>query len=235
MAEIEEEPPAWQNIPAMQAFEEARTDIEAARKFIEGAIERLHQAVLSLGAQVGDDTALQEEIIKYIYWVSNDVHTAWLGETFSLTVWKVSRIAQVESPFRCGRCGGVLVATSKARLKKLESESSNLLCDDCWRAKYTCEGTYDLEAMQAAANARLKALQTMPYREYLQTPEWQEKRKQKLRSARYRCQVCNTGKTELNVHHRTYERRGNEHLNDLIVLCKDCHSLFHQQGKIVEE
>jgi hypothetical protein len=58
-------------------------------------------------------------------------------------------------------------------------------------------------------NDRLHELQSMPYEEYLQTPEWQERRQIMLERAGNCCQVCN-GSSDLQVHHRTYERRGNE-------------------------
>lgn len=73
---------------------------------------------------------------------------------------------------------------------------------------------------------------TMRYRDYLQTDEWQVRRAAALRNADNRCQVCNSG-GRLNVHHRTYERRGIELESDLTVLCADCHELFHQHGKLV--
>ncbi|MBK7380736.1 MAG: hypothetical protein IPJ03_17400 [Ignavibacteriales bacterium] len=66
------------------------------------------------------------------------------------------------------------------------------------------------------------------YREYLESPEWQEKRKVKLKQANNKCQVCNSSKN-LHIHHRTYERIFNEKPEDLTVLCSDCHQLFHQQ------
>lgn len=75
---------------------------------------------------------------------------------------------------------------------------------------------------------RLHELRTMPYDEYLQTPEWLERRAQALDRAERRCQVCNTPNA-LNVHHRTYERRGNERPGDLTVLCEGCHQLFHDK------
>src|SRR6516165_10155986 len=53
-------------------------------------------------------------------------------------------------------------------------------------------------------------LRTMPYREYLQTPEWQDRRRAALTRADRRCQVCNRSNRALHVHHRTYERRGAE-------------------------
>ena len=43
---------------------------------------------------------------------------------------------------------------------------------------------------------------------------------------RPRCQLCNTGGS-LQVHHRTYQRRGYERLDDLTVLCRKCHERQH--------
>jgi hypothetical protein len=58
---------------------------------------------------------------------------------------------------------------------------------------------------------------------------------QQLRRTCYRCQVCNASRVQLNVHHRTYERRGNESFNDFVVRCSDCHELFHSLGKLASE
>jgi DNA polymerase III alpha subunit len=72
-------------------------------------------------------------------------------------------------------------------------------------------------------------LKSMPYQDYLETTWWQNLRKIKLHESGNRCQLCNAKNTELHVHHKTYERRGNELLSDLIVLCKDCHAKFHDK------
>ncbi len=80
-------------------------------------------------------------------------------------------------------------------------------------------------------SSRLEELRTMPYAEYLQTPEWAKKRAKALRFAQFKCQLCNED-SNLNVHHRSYERRGNEPLGDLIVLCQDCHTIFHQNKEL---
>jgi hypothetical protein len=77
-------------------------------------------------------------------------------------------------------------------------------------------------------------LATMPYPEYLETLEWQARRKAMLAHADHRCQVCNRD-SRLNVHHRTYERRGMELPSDLIVLCEDCHGLYHGKGRLAAE
>jgi hypothetical protein len=71
----------------------------------------------------------------------------------------------------------------------------------------------------------------MPYRQYLATDWWQLVRAGALNAAGGACQVCNATET-LDVHHRTYERRGMERAEDLIVLCRDCHTIFHENGKL---
>jgi hypothetical protein len=76
---------------------------------------------------------------------------------------------------------------------------------------------------------RLRALKTMPYPQYLQTPEWKAYREVALRRAWYRCQMCESDQTPLYVHHRTYKRRGEEVPEDLCVLCRSCHALFDPQ------
>lgn len=71
----------------------------------------------------------------------------------------------------------------------------------------------------------------MAYRDYLRTPHWRATRAQALRRAGNRCQVCNAD-SHLDVHHRTYERLGCEDAGDLIVLCRSCHDLFHDNGRL---
>jgi hypothetical protein len=74
---------------------------------------------------------------------------------------------------------------------------------------------------------RLFRLRTMPYEEYLKTSEWLAKRQQVLERDEG-CRNCNA-QENLEVHHRTYARRGYEDLRDLTVLCESCHEHFHQK------
>jgi len=69
------------------------------------------------------------------------------------------------------------------------------------------------------------------YQEYLQSPHWQEVRKRALERAGHRCSVCSR-KSDLNVHHNTYENLGRERDEDVTVLCRECHELFYRQGKL---
>ena len=78
-----------------------------------------------------------------------------------------------------------------------------------------------------------KAVASLTYYEFLNTPYWEGVRQYKLKKAEYKCELC--GKSGiLNVHHKTYDRHGMEHVRsvadkDLIVLCKDCHRKFHEK------
>lgn len=64
------------------------------------------------------------------------------------------------------------------------------------------------------------------YADYLQSEQWKE-RARRERRFNPNCSMCNR-KGELHVHHRTYVRVGNEAQGDLIVLCDDCHTIFHR-------
>lgn len=66
------------------------------------------------------------------------------------------------------------------------------------------------------------------YSAYLHSDAWRLKRLVVIDLAGGRCQVCNSPK-RLDVHHRTYERIGEEAPGDLTVLCRKCHSLFHEK------
>lgn len=73
-------------------------------------------------------------------------------------------------------------------------------------------------------------LAQMPYGQYLRTPHWQAVRKAALAYYERKCAICNTPAGTLEVHHRTYTRRGAERPADVVVLCSDCHK--HHHGKL---
>lgn len=72
---------------------------------------------------------------------------------------------------------------------------------------------------------------TMPYREFLLTPYWRIL-SDEVKSKRKVCQMCGSSKN-LEVHHTTYDIRGNEprNLDKLQVLCHKCHSKVHGKEK----
>jgi len=65
------------------------------------------------------------------------------------------------------------------------------------------------------------------YQQYLESPHWKTLRSEAIERAGGTCQLCNSDRQPLHVHHRTYERIGCEDPGDLIVLCAEHHKQFH--------
>ena len=110
------------------------------------------------------------------------------------------------------------------------------------RAKAKCidYDHHDLRAMARAYVGFEEAAydawrQAMPYDGYLTTAWWASVRAGAMERAGGRCQVCNADGPILDVHHRTYERLGQERDSDLTVLCRGCHELFHANGRLEVE
>jgi len=71
-----------------------------------------------------------------------------------------------------------------------------------------------------------RALGYSCYDEYLRSEHWKKVRKEVLSSAGNRCQRCGSP-GRLQVHHKTYENIGQEHVNDLLAVCRECHERIH--------
>lgn len=103
--------------------------------------------------------------------------------------------------------------------------------EECWTSqiKTSLECLTDLYDHTVARIDRNAELHRMPYRAYLASPEWKEVRRLAVRRRGYRCEHCGRLRRsiDLNVHHLTYERRGYEQLEDLLVLCEPCHAREH--------
>jgi len=69
---------------------------------------------------------------------------------------------------------------------------------------------------------------SIDYHKYINSSEWRAKADAAKQRVGFRCQVCNrpSSEVQLDAHHRTYERLGNELPGDITVLCRDCHTLF---------
>lgn len=64
------------------------------------------------------------------------------------------------------------------------------------------------------------------YNDYIHSDKWLERRRQTLLRDGFRCQKCGSRRF-LHVHHLTYARFGNEKLEDLQTVCKECHETIH--------
>jgi 5-methylcytosine-specific restriction endonuclease McrA len=90
--------------------------------------------------------------------------------------------------------------------------------------KLTWEDLPKDEAGKSAAICVL-VLRSMPYAEYLQTEHWNEVRLVAIK--RYLNQ-CLCGKDAKDAHHVNYDRKGFERPEDVIALCRECHTLWHE-------
>jgi 5-methylcytosine-specific restriction endonuclease McrA len=75
--------------------------------------------------------------------------------------------------------------------------------------------------------SEIQELKSMPYKEYLKTEHWGL-----LKNAVYgkygrTCMVCGLTHTEVHAHHHRYINRGNEDIDDMVCLCKNCHRKLH--------
>lgn len=244
-------------IPGLEKFQQACDDIQSAQALVERARIRMRETLNTLAKEIHDQPTLRDALIGDLYWNAEDISLTQLCDAFGGEAVKEALngpAGTIQCEASCVACGKHLVfgVTSKNKFNELNREyrriqregvppglhihGSPLMCNDCTeerRAVDRLEQEREKQTKEQIA-ARLEELRWMPYREYLQTPEWQYRRAMALRRAWFRCQVCNAKGVELNTHHRTYERRGQEHDRDLIVLCRNCHETFHREGRLAE-
>jgi len=70
------------------------------------------------------------------------------------------------------------------------------------------------------------------YQAYLKTEHWKQTTESAKRRAGYKCALCGKGKDSvkwLATHHNTYDNRGRELPEDLVVLCNECHDMVHNK------
>lgn len=72
---------------------------------------------------------------------------------------------------------------------------------------------------------------TEEYKSYLKSDKWKEIRSTLFKMRGKKCENCSRTKA-LHIHHLTYDRIFNERLDDLQILCKDCHKRKHVKPKL---
>ncbi len=103
--------------------------------------------------------------------------------------------------------------------------------DKKWDKKITPNlRIYQIRYANVDWDAVTNHIRGMDYQNFLKTPYWKAIAAHTKYKAEYRCQLCNSS-YNLVTHHRDYRIHGFEHarMQDLIVLCDDCHSRFHDQ------
>lgn len=212
--------------------------------------KRLEQSASEIVGQIKNEGELIN-VVNYLYWMLPDVKPASIARVLfgRPNIPKLMKMIRPhEADLRCEMCGRPVKFKSRTEVKEKQANLRRnrpwrrhpgdyiLLCGLC-RSENYARDEMKFEQGEAKRKERLKELRTMPYREYLRTPEWKRRRYYHLKSTGYHCQVCNAAAKQkrLNVHHRKYTTLGNESFTDLIVLCEDCHGLFHREGKLAKE
>lgn len=220
----------------------AISDMEAQIKLSE---DRIDGTILALGDRISDRESLLNTAA-YLYWRFPKIKVKSLAQAV-LGKPNVHEFLRHMPPTQvgvaCDRCGEEIHLSSRTQMqdalrrKSLSrvswAEGYSIVCVPCKSEIFADRGEIYRQRAEAKAD-KIRALRSMPYQEYLQTPEWQERRQRHLKSAGYRCQVCNQAKGPLDVHHRTYERRGDEYYKDLLLLCRTCHEIFHTTGRLAK-
>ena len=225
----------------MDEVESVLRDIQDMELAIQELKERLHELPDEMVKQIPADERIN--VARYLYWLVPEVSSYDIAHAFfDVGIHKLRDIiGGYEGNVNCEKCGNPIQFTSRTHAKEMiesaqsasprYAEGYKVLCVSCRKDVFADRNKY-YEQVSTSQKKRLQELKTMPYQEYLQTPEWQARRKQHLKSVGYRCQICNSSGVIIDIHHRTYERRGQEHYKDLIALCRDCHSTFHKSRKL---
>jgi hypothetical protein len=192
--------------------------IASTRRDIARLRDRLDEFQDDLRVRIAD-AELGIEVVRELYWDwPDEVQTDTLRQALGLP--SVRALLAAVGPRITGMCscGEPLV---------LSSRSGSARCAACEDRSRQQSQLLHAGAVEAR-NAEVDQLRAMPYAAYLRTDHWRSVRDAARKRAHGRCQACNSTE-QLDVHHRTYERRGCELAADVIVLCRPCHDLFHDR------
>lgn len=210
------------------------TSLDLASKNTKQSIQEI--AMETLNDCVGDSQRL--DCAKTLYWEYPIVNSNVIANALAVSEHTMRKLVKDSSVFiSCRECGGCEVEVKvESRTDMLNIRTGRChrdigVCDECLTERNMKKAADELQSYEKSKRAqiRLAQLKRMPYKEYLQSPEWDDLRWRTKRRVNWKCQLCNKDKATLNVHHKTYERIGEELPSDLIVLCKGCHAKFHDK------
>lgn len=101
--------------------------------------------------------------------------------------------------------------------------------EDFNKTVFEKSGESKIKELRATLLQKQRDLMASDYKEYLNSPEWKEKRRRILKRDNYKCGICN--KEAVDVHHLTYAHFKNEYDFELIALCRTCHVEEYHSSK----
>lgn len=200
----------------IRANRHEREDLERRKKLQRDRVsEAIKTKLLTLNIGEGRDW------LGELYWTSEDLSK--LVNRAHREVFDGKNFRSIQEHVKaCSRCQAPNVVVCK----NWNDYNWSFVCEACREPATNLEE--ESRRRHEEYQAEVRRLRAMPYKDYLQTEHWHEVRTSALRRADYRCQLCNQGGT-LDVHHRTYERRGQEAVGDVTVLCRKCHEKHHDK------
>ncbi len=212
----------------MGEIAKASADIADARNRKRACNESIQEIVINGLMELTDEEKLP--LARYLYWHVPEVDTKTLTKALGVRGAIADIVGPSEEFIKCSICARPITVKSRAELKDKVAHTYMCRCEVCKKEQQERENRQTRGPVfirETRNEARLIELKTMPYKEYLTSPEWKNTRQTALQRSGFRCQLCNRP-GELNVHHRTYERLGEERNSDLIVLCSACHKRHHK-------
>jgi hypothetical protein len=203
--------------------------------------------ITTLQVKSGKKKTNRDAFVSLLYWHSS-FSIELIAWAFGLQSGQVKKIAKANQTaiFRCLDCDEVLSPNSRQHFRKMWEAAETLDCrpdllKECLYTGLHCEACiFDREdrwgeeyyRQEREYQKEVMSLRAMDYNEYLRTEHWMHRREQKLRQAEYRCEMCHSSSVQLDVHHLTYDRLGEELDKDLRVLCRGCHVTFHKYRRL---
>ena len=212
---------------------------------LQDRIERLKSVAEDLAACHLNEFPNDYEFVKELYW-GKYFPLSFFINCCNLSYKEMKSIISSDRAmsFDCFACKSPIrveyksITEYKKLLKQKETGNHYFSCAECKRetSRLRESAAKERKRAQLLQEEQILILKSMPYSQYLETNHWKGVRRRALKLSGYRCGVCNSNKDILNVHHKTYERRGQELdgyniKNDLIVLCEFCHGKFHDKLK----
>ena len=216
---------------AIKNILEQKEELEYKLESLQNKIPKLVKQFFEKNSEINKYTY---EILNQIYW-TKIVNFDDLTEILQINQTELKKHLNYSFLDDCKLCRKRIefVFHSLTQLNKHKTKST--ICSLCKeqqieKKKKRQEQIFDqFKKEEQKEKEKIIQLKTLPYEEYLQTEYWNTLRKLVLKKAKYKCKLCNNTQEKLNVHHKTYEHRGEEwkYQDDLIVLCQSCHKKFH--------
>src|SRR5215210_457781 len=190
---------------------QGRNNIGSLGRLSERIEREKHRAVITAGKPEGFGS--RAALAALLYWNAPSIPIFLIAESLGFEPDRIRTLAEKNptATIRCLDCDAPIHPESRwhfqEMLRSVETFNQNpdhlrdflytgLHCEDCTLEREDRWGE-EWRRQEYEYQQRLLELRTMPYQEYLRTPEWRGRRERKLDQADHRCQFCNRHRRSL--------------------------------------